>query len=202
MAPSTEALLKDYDFDPTLLERVSFRKSKDPLVIVEPDPSWPETFNLLKARILSALGSIVVSVKHVGSTSVPGLPAKPVIDIDLVVQDVTNEASYVNALEAAGFQFLLREPAWHEHRFFCGYAPMSCNLHVWGPECPETERHSIFTDWLKGNEADRELYSRTKRDMAEVSVKNGETVMQYNLRKQEVIRDILTRAFKHLGYLD
>lgn len=202
MAPSVEALLKHYDFDATQLERISFRTSKPPLAILEADPSWPQAFQQLSARITAALGPVALSVSHVGSTSVPGLPAKPVIDVDLVVQDVTDEASYVVALEAAGFQFLARERGWHEHRFFCGRShPVECNLHIWGRECPEVERHRIFRDWLTDNEADRELYARTKREVAEVSVKNGETVMEYNMRKQEVIRDILMRAFKHLGYL-
>lgn len=201
MAPSLEALLKHYEFDPSLLDRVSVRRSKPPLAIVEPDPSWPQIFSLLKARIESALGSTSLSIAHVGSTSIPGLPAKPVIDIDLVVKDVTDEASYVGPLEVAGFHFLAREPHWHEHRFFCGYEPMSTNLHVWGPDCPETARHVIFTEWLRRNQADRELYAETKREAAELSFEKGETVMEYNKRKEEVIREILVRAFKDLGYL-
>ncbi|KAF7552583.1 hypothetical protein G7Z17_g4221 [Cylindrodendrum hubeiense] len=201
MAPSLEALLKHYEFDPSILERVSVRKYKAPLAIVEPDPSWPQTFSLIKARIESALGPISLSVAHVGSTSIPGLPAKATIDIDLVVKDVTDESSYVGPLEAAGFQFISREPSWHEHRFFCGYEPMATNLHVWGSDCPETARHAIFTEWLRRNEADRELYAKTKREAADLSIEKGETVMQYNKRKEEVIREILKRAFKDLGYL-
>ncbi|KAH7151976.1 grpb/dephospho-CoA kinase [Dactylonectria estremocensis] len=199
--PSLEALLEHYDFDPNRLERIAFRRSRPALAIVEPDASWPQAFNLIKARIESALGPVCLSVAHVGSTSVLGLPAKPVIDIDLVVRDVTDEASYADKLEAVGFQFLTREPTWHEHRFFCGYEPLSTNLHVWGPECPETARHAIFTSWLRRNEADRELYARTKREMAKLSNEKGETVMEYNRRKEEVIREILKRAFKDLGYL-
>ncbi|RSL60630.1 hypothetical protein CEP54_006699 [Fusarium duplospermum] len=200
MAPSVEQLLKDYEFDPSLLQRVSSRRSKPPLAIVEPDPSWPATFDLLKARIESALGDTAISINHVGSTSIPGLPAKAVIDIDLVVKDVTDEESYAPALEEAGFHFLGREPHWHEHRFFCGYEPISTNLHVWGPDSPEVVRHKIFTDWLRRNEADRVLYERTKREAAAVSVEKGEDVMQYNKRKEDVIREILQRAFKDLGY--
>ncbi|KAM5344826.1 hypothetical protein ACJ41O_010688 [Fusarium nematophilum] len=201
MSPSVEALLKEYDFDDSLLQRVSYRKSSPPISIVEPDLSWPATFSLLKSRIESALGSKALAISHVGSTSIPGLPAKAVIDIDLTVQDVTDEAAYVPALEEVGFQFLAREPHWHEHRFFCGYEPLSTNLHVWGPGSPEVERHRIFTEWLRANEEERELYARVKRESAEVSAKNGENVMQYNKRKEAVIREILQRAFKALGYL-
>ena len=200
MAPSLEALLKHSEFDPSLVERIDFRRKKDNLAIVEPDPSWPQTFDQQKERIQSALGPVAVSVEHVGSTSVAGLPAKNVIDIDLTVKDVTDEASYVAPLEAIGFHFLLREPGWHEHRFFCGYEP-STNLHVWGPDCPEAERHKIFRDWLRRNESDRVLYAETKRAAAEASNQNGEDVMQYNFRKQQVIRGIIERAFKDLGYM-
>lgn len=200
MAPSVEALLKHSHFNPDLLERISFRTRTDKLAIVEPDASWPQKFNLLKERIESALGPVAVSVTHVGSTSVPGLPAKNVIDIDVTVQDVADEASYVAPLEAAGFQFLIREPRWHGHRLFCCYEP-SVNLHVWGPDCPEAERHLIFRDWLRRNEDDRELYAQTKRVAAEQSSELGENVMQYNFRKEGVIREIIERAFKDLGYM-
>ncbi|WZH45383.1 grpb/dephospho-CoA kinase [Fusarium acuminatum] len=201
MANSIEALLKDTEFDPSLVERIGHRKYKLPIAIVEPDPSWPEHFARAKARIESALGDTAVSIEHVGSTSVPGLPAKAVIDIDLTVQDVNDEASYVSALEKAGFDFMLREPHWHGHRFFCDYEPVSTNLHVWGPGSPEAERHKIFTNWLKRNEDDRKLYAKVKRESAELSVEKGEGLQGYNDRKQYVIREILKRAFKDLGYV-
>ncbi|KAL4728152.1 hypothetical protein ACLX1H_004888 [Fusarium chlamydosporum] len=201
MTISAEALLKHYEFDPTLVERVDFRKVKHPIAIVEPDPSWPQHFDLAKARIETAIGSTALSINHVGSTSVPDLPAKAVIDIDLTVKDVNDEASYAPALEAAGFHFLVREPHWHGHRFFCDYGDVPTNLHVWGPDCPEAARHKIFTDWLRRNEEDRKLYEKVKRESAEASIASGEDVMEYNKRKENVIREILQRAFKDLGYL-
>ncbi|KAF7552022.1 hypothetical protein G7046_g7554 [Stylonectria norvegica] len=200
MAPSVEALLKDTQYDPNLTQRVARRKYKPSLVIVDPDPSWPLQFEQLKARIEAAVGPAIVSVAHVGSTSVPGLPAKDVIDIDLTVKDVTDEASYVPALEAAGFHFLLREPGWHEHRFLALYDPQA-NLHVWGADSTEAERHRIFRDWLRRNEADRKLYAQTKSAAAEETNKAGETLLEYNERKQEVIRAILRKAFQDAGYL-
>ncbi|KAF5000239.1 hypothetical protein FGRMN_1871 [Fusarium graminum] len=201
MSTSREELLKDTVFDESIVERIAFRKKKLPIAIVEPDPSWPQHFALAKARIESALGDTAISINHVGSTSVPGLPAKAVIDIDLIVKDINNEASYVAALEKADFHFLLREPQWHGHRFFCDYEPVSTNLHVWGPESPEPERHKIFTNWLRRNENDRRLYEKIKRESAELSVNKGEDVQAYNDRKQDVVREILQRAFKDLGYL-
>ncbi|KAH7213334.1 grpb/dephospho-CoA kinase [Fusarium redolens] len=200
MTPSIEELLKNYD-DDAPIERIAFRKYKHPIAIVEPDPAWPELFARAKARIESALGDTAISINHVGSTSVPGLPAKAIIDIDLTVKDHNDEASYVQALEDVGFHFLLREPGWHGHRFFCDYEPVPTNLHVWGPGCPEVARHKIFTDWLRKNDDDRKLYEDIKRESAKASVENGEDVMGYNSRKQKVIHEILQRAFKDLGYL-
>ncbi|KAK7209117.1 hypothetical protein V2G26_016295 [Clonostachys chloroleuca] len=142
MAPSVEELLGDYKFDESRLER---------------------------SRIISALGDKAIEVHHTGSTSIPGLPAKNIIDIDLVVPDNTDEPAFVPALEAAGFQFLTREPHWHGHRFFCGYEPMVANLHVWSPDCPEVERHRIFRDWLVEHPEDKELRIRFVRSCAGLS---------------------------------
>lgn len=189
-------------FDPELLQRVSFRKVRYPLAIHEPDPTWPARFQKLKKRLEAALGDGALEITHVGSTSVPGLPAKDVVDIDLTVHDSTDEASYVPALEAAGFQFMTREPHWHEHRFFVTYKPDECNLHVWSPGSPEAIRHKLFRDWLIENEEDRKLYYDTKRACAAIANEKGENVMAYNFRKENTIREILHRAFKANGIMD
>ncbi|EMC99286.1 hypothetical protein BAUCODRAFT_42663, partial [Baudoinia panamericana UAMH 10762] len=216
-------ILNPTEDKPELVERVAKRKVKPPeLTIVEPDSQWIDHFETFKARITAAFGRrgpnnevllredgsnatevVILSINHVGSTSVPDLPAKAVIDIDLVLSSNTlsSEPFYVPRLEAAGFQFLLREPAWHEHRFFYAWEPMLCNLHVWGPQCPEVERHRIFRDWLRNQESDRVLYAATKRECAALSREKGEGMMNYTMRKNEVIGDILTRAFKELGLL-
>src|SRR5690242_13720265 len=85
------------------------------IAIVDYDPSWPLLFARENERIKSALGAKALSVEHVGSTSVPGLPAKPIIDILLVVESSADEKSYLPALEAAGYLLRIREPEWHEH---------------------------------------------------------------------------------------
>jgi len=208
-----EELVKHLDFDENDVERISFRKVKPSLDIVDPDPTWPSTYAIFASRIVAALGPAsslngaepgtghLVSVSHVGSTSVPGLPAKAVIDIDIVVPDINDESAYVPALESQGFQFMLREPKWHGHRFFTAAEPMFANLHVWGPACAEAERHSIFKEWLIENLDDRELYAKTKRECSEASKLGGESMMEYTYRKEGVIKDILQRAFKRFGYV-
>lgn len=194
MEPDIEAILGDYEFNPDLVDRIAARKIPHPIEIVDPDPAWPQLFQDFKARILAALGaSTVLAILHNGSTSVPNLPAKPVIDIDLTVADITNEASYVPQLEAAGFHFLFREPHWHQHRFFAAYEPY-VNLHVWGPGSPEVTRHIIFRERLLSSVEDRELYARVKKEASAETLRTGESVMQYNKRKEKVIREILRRG--------
>lgn len=201
MPVPVEAIIKTYEFDPNDAERIAHRRVKNEIEIVEPDPSWPQSFELLRDRIVSALGPTIVELSHVGSTSVPGLPAKALIDIDLTVKDVLDEASYVPQLQAAGFDFLFREPKWHQHRFFCAYEPVA-NLHVFGPDCPETVRHRIFRDWLRKTPEDRELYAAVKREAAEAARRGNESVNEYSKRKDGVVAAILERAFRDLGYIE
>ncbi|KAK1857000.1 GrpB domain protein [Colletotrichum chrysophilum] len=196
-----EEIVKTYEDDPTIVQRIATRKTKLPLAIEPPNPAWPEHFEFLKARIIGAIGPTAVSISHVGSTSVPNLPAKAVIDIDLAITNPTAEDEYAPALEAAGFQFLLREPEWHEHRFFAMSEPYFCNLHVFKVGTAEMERHLIMKEWLMTHEDDKELYAQAKIDAAGVSNGLGETVVEYNFRKENVIREILERAFRAKGYL-
>lgn len=82
-----------------------------PITLVEYDSSWPELFEQESNRIHSVLGSKALQIEHVGSTSVPGLCAKPIIDILLVVKDSADESSYVPVLEAAGYVLQIRSNA-------------------------------------------------------------------------------------------
>jgi GrpB-like predicted nucleotidyltransferase (UPF0157 family) len=131
-------VVREYPEIPDLVERIAFRKVPAPtLAIEEYDPSWPQHFKALEAKICRAFESAsdsqntvtILSVNHVGSTSVPGLPAKAVIDIDLVLSSVqlSDEPYYVPLLESAGFQYLLREPAWVSGHSGCLLTP-SCNM--------------------------------------------------------------------------
>ena len=143
----------------------------------------------------------MLQLEHVGSTSVPGLAAKPVIDIDLTVADPDREPDYVPALETIGFRLMIREPWWHGHRMLRAEEP-PCNLHVFGFDSPELIRHRIFRDWLRGNPGDRDRYAVAKRQAAAEANAAGEHVVQYNARKQQVIREIYRRAFAAAGLLE
>ena len=154
------------------------------------DPNWPSQFAALADRIRSALGDRVLVLEHVGSTAVPGLSAKPIIDIVLAVADSTDEASYVPALEAQGFAFRLREPHWYEHRLLRAPGPEG-NLHVFSAGCEEIDRMLAFRDWLRQDERDRRHYEEAKRELAAREWVRGQ---DYADAKTDVIREILSRA--------
>ena len=165
-----------------------------------PDPSWPAQYDALADRIRAALGDSVLGLEHVGSTSVPGLPAKPVIDIDLTVADSADEPAWLPRWRPRASSWSMREPWWHEHRCLVFDDPR-CNLHVFSPDCPESIRMRIFRDWLREHPDDLALYRDAKLGAADDSNAAGEHVMQYNARKQPVIREIYDRAFRALGLL-
>jgi GrpB-like predicted nucleotidyltransferase (UPF0157 family) len=160
------------------------------VVLTEYDPEWPRWFERAERQIRGALGDAVLQLDHVGSTSVPGLAAKPLIDINLVVADTTDEDAYVPKLEGTGYVLGIREPDWYEHRMLRGQDP-PVNLHVFPPGCEEVERMRVFRDHLRVNEADRELYAAAKRELA---AKEWKYVQNYADAKTEVVQEILARA--------
>jgi GrpB-like predicted nucleotidyltransferase (UPF0157 family) len=169
--------------------------------VTDPDPTWPQHYDQLAHRIRQALGWRVLQLEHVGSTAVPGLAAKPIIDIDLTVAAPGREQDYIPALEAIGFRLAIREPWWYGHRVLQADEPQ-CNLHVFGFDSPELVKHRIFRDWLRGNPDERDRYATAKREAASKANAQGEHVEQYNARKQRVIREIYHRAFVAAGLLD
>jgi GrpB-like predicted nucleotidyltransferase (UPF0157 family) len=153
------------------------------------DEQWPRLFERQAERIREALGATALQVEHVGSTSVPGLAAKPIIDILLVVPDSSDEASYVPAMERAGYVLRIRESEWHEHRMF-RRPRASLNLHVLSSGCLEVGRMTSFRDRLRENAEDRAYYERTKRDLAS---RRWRYVQDYADAKTEVVEEILGR---------
>jgi GrpB-like predicted nucleotidyltransferase (UPF0157 family) len=158
--------------------------------LVPYDPNWPLLFEQLARRIGRALSGKVKLLEHVGSTSVPGLSAKPVIDMALAVSDSADERSYIPHLEAEGFLLRIREPDWFEHRLL--KAPdINSNLHVFSAGCDEIDRMLAFRNWLRNHDADRDLYEATKRELA---AQTWNHVQNYADAKSEVIEQILSRA--------
>jgi GrpB-like predicted nucleotidyltransferase (UPF0157 family) len=161
-----------------------------PITLVDYDSSWPALFEREERRIRQALGRTALRIEHTGSTSVPGLAAKPIIDITLVVPDSSDEASYVAQLEAAGYVLQIREPDWYEHRVFKG-PDTNTNVHVFSAGCPEVERMVAFRDWLRANPDDRALYEKAKRKLAG---RTWQHVQHYADAKTDVVEEILARA--------
>jgi GrpB-like predicted nucleotidyltransferase (UPF0157 family) len=166
-----------------------------PVELVEYDPAWPSLFEHEATRIAAALDERALQLEHVGSTSVPGLVAKPRIDIVLAVADSADEPSYVPALESASYMLRIREPKWFEHRLLRGSEP-AVNLHVFSVGCPEIERLVAFRDRLRTNEADRNLYARHKQGLAR---RDWKYVQNYADAKTAIVEEILTRARPALG---
>jgi GrpB-like predicted nucleotidyltransferase (UPF0157 family) len=154
------------------------------------DSRWPALFASEEARIRAALGERALQIEHVGSTSVPGLIAKPIIDIVLAVADASDEASYVPSLEAQGYILRIREPDWFEHRLLKG-PDSDVNLHVFGQGCAEIARMLRFRDWLRSHAGDREHYAQAKRELAQ---KEWKYTQDYADAKSAVVADIMARA--------
>ena len=154
------------------------------------DPAWAGLFEREATRIRATLGDRVRLVAHVGSTSVPGLSAKPVIDIVLAVPDSSDESAYVPDMEAAGYVVRIREPDWYEHRVFKG-PDTNVNLHTFTEGCEELARMIRFRDWLRTHDDDRDLYERTKQDLA---AREWRFIQHYADAKSEVVDTINARA--------
>jgi GrpB-like predicted nucleotidyltransferase (UPF0157 family) len=160
------------------------------ILLSEYDPQWPALFEREAARIRSVLGDDALLIEHVGSTAVPGLAAKPRIDIVMAVADSSAEAAYVPPMEAAGYVLRIREPEWYEHRVFKG-PDTDVNLHVFSADCPEIGRMVRFRDHLRANLDDRALYEASKRELAS---RTWKYTQHYADAKTKVVEEIMARA--------
>jgi GrpB-like predicted nucleotidyltransferase (UPF0157 family) len=165
-------------------------RADGPIHLAEYDPAWPALYEREAARIRSLLGERVRLLEHAGSTSVPGLAAKPIIDIELAVADSADEPAYVPDLEAGGYVLRAREPGWFEHRLFNG-PDTAVNLHVFSAGSPEIDRTLAFRDRLLTDPDDRRLYEATKRELA---ARDWVYVQEYADAKDEIVAEILGRA--------
>lgn len=182
--------------EPTTVEEMERAHVGKPMVhnsqitLMEYDPEWPKQFEVIATRVRAALGDRAVVLEHAGSTSVPGLCAKPIIDIVLAVPDSSDESSYVPDLEAAGFPLHLRETDWFEHRLFKHTDP-NVNMHVFTVGCSEIDRMLLMRDWMRAHPEDRDLYANAKRDLA---ARTWEYVQHYADAKTTVVSEIVARA--------
>ena len=158
-----------------------------PIVIVDHDEQWSHRYAALRERIVTALGPAALRVEHIGSTSVPGLAAKPILDVLVTVRSVEDEAAFVPPMEQAGFVLRVREP---EHRMFRTPA-RDAHIHLYEPDHPAVQAYLDLRDWLRLDSDDRELYARTKRELA---TRTWTDMNEYAGAKTDVITSILARA--------
>ena len=163
---------------------------KREIKIVDYDPEWPKKFEKHAKIIVDALGINALRVEHIGSTSVPGFVAKPIIDILVVVADSAKESTYLPQLEAAGYLLRVREPDWYEHRMF-RTPERDVHIHVYSSGCPEIQRYLTFRDRLRRNAEDRDFYGKTKRKLA---AQDWSDMNAYANAKTEVVEGIIAAS--------
>ena len=181
--------------DPTENPWVRGKPPQEVITIQPWSPQWTGQFATARDAIRTALGGRALAVEHVGSTAVPMLAAKPVIDIDCIVADPEHEGTYIPQLAALGYWLSVRERGWYGHRMLRHDMPR-INLHVFGPACPEHARHILFRDWLRTHPEDRERYAQVKAQASQ-DVAN---VQEYNQNKQALIHAIYQRIFASRGW--
>jgi GrpB-like predicted nucleotidyltransferase (UPF0157 family) len=165
-------------------------RADGPIRLADYDPAWPVLYAREAARVRSLLGDRVRQLEHAGSTSVPGLAAKPIVDLVLAVADPADEPAYVPTLEAGGYRLRIREPDWFEHRLFKG-PDTDINLHVFSDGSPEIGRMLAFRDRLRTHDEERDLYERAKRELA---ARHWVFVQDYADAKGGVVEAIIARA--------
>lgn len=158
--------------------------------VVDYDPEWPKKFEKHAKIIADAIGGAALRIEHIGSTSVPELAAKAIIDILVVVADSSDESAYLPQFESAGYVLRVREPDWNEHRMF-RTPERDVHIHIYSVGCPEIQRNLTFRDRLRRNVDDRIRYEKTKR---ELGAKEWPDMNAYADAKTEVIENIIAAA--------
>lgn len=162
----------------------------DPITIVEYDPAWPSRFEDWRRRLDSALGPVAARIEHIGSTSVPGLAAKPIIDIQVSVANVADEQAYVPQIEAVGIQLRSREEG---HRFFRPFAglPRDVHVHVCGAGSRWERDHILFRDFLRASPDAQARYLAAKREAVKLWSDDG---WAYTDAKDAIVRELKREA--------
>ncbi len=185
--PDAPSNRDDYMSEVTIGAR---RRVDGPIHLADYDPDWPGLYEREATRVRNILGDRVRLLEHVGSTSVPGLPAKPIIDMLLAVADSADEPAYVPSMETGGYVVRIREPDWHEHRVFKG-PDTDINLHTFADGSSEIARMLAFRDRLRIHDDERERYLLSKRELA---ARHWVYIQDYADAKGDVVEGIIARA--------
>jgi GrpB-like predicted nucleotidyltransferase (UPF0157 family) len=166
------------------------QRPRMPLILADYDPAWPQTYERWRQRIAAALGCTAIRIEHVGSTSVPGLAAKPIVDIQVSAADLSDEPHYVPQLHAAGLVLRSRDEL---HRYLRPPAgqPRQVHVHVCAAGGQWERDHLLFRDYLRAHPAACLRYAEAKRANARRWSDDG---FAYNQAKTGVILDIVEQA--------
>ena len=162
-------------------------REKRRIVIVDYDATWPARFELERDRIQRALGTLAIRIEHIGSTSVPGLAAKPIVDVLVTAADPDHERALVPAMQCAGYELRVREPG---HRMF-RTREREVHVHIWRDSDPEVARYLRFRDRLRESQDDQRVYERLKRGLAR---RGWSDMNEYADAKGNLIEAILADA--------
>lgn len=163
----------------------------EPIIIEDYDPRWPEQFELLRSRIMPVLGSLATVIEHVGSTAVPRLAAKPIIDIDVVLHSAASLPEAIRRLGTLGYEHRGDLGVPGREAFRCPPSDIPHHLYVHGPESREFIRHITFRDHMRANPEDAQAYEHLKRTLAQKYRQDREA---YNQAKTEFVETTLRRA--------
>ncbi|KAL1871911.1 hypothetical protein Daus18300_004545 [Diaporthe australafricana] len=189
-----ERNMESVGYTPATIQVVT--KRVDPDIEISPyQPSWPVTFSQVASRITSSLGPMALKLEHVGSTSVPGLAAKPIIDVLLEVSDPSAEIEYIPRLKSLGFVLYIRQPKFHGHRFLAvDQAKVEINLHVHRAGCQIASQFLIFRDFLRANDWARDEYAEAKVKAAATSNDEKGGRVRYQKEKEAVLNRLKAKA--------
>ena len=166
------------------------------LVIVDYDPAWVEMFEAEKTRILGVIGDKILAIEHIGSTSVPGLGAKPIIDILIGLRDLSDAALCIAPVESLGYDYITKfENIMPFRRYFRKVrsdGEHTHHIHMVAISHDFWTRHLLFRDYLRTHPDDAAAYEKVKRELA--SQFTGETVNDYADAKSEIINAIMEKA--------
>ena len=138
-----------------------------PIAVVPYSEEWPATFEALKARAESALGPLVRRIEHVGSTSVPGLPAKPIVDIDVVIERDDQLDDVIERLATLGYEFESDKGVAGRYAFRSPSGSPNHHLYVCAQDNPELHRHLVFRDYLRRHPEEAAAYGELKQQLAQ-----------------------------------
>jgi GrpB-like predicted nucleotidyltransferase (UPF0157 family) len=172
---------------PERFELIGGRERVD-IMLVPHDTAWAPRFARLRADLVRELAGIAVRVEHIGSTAVPDLVAKPIIDVQVGVPDPDDEARLTPRMQALGYHLRVRERG--EHRMYRAPA-RDVHVHMWAADSDHERRHLVFRDWLRRSPDDRALYAATKQALAG---RSWGAMIDYSDAKGEVIAEITARA--------